>query len=113
MPRPTGTIGETKLKILAIICVNESRGTTTYGYDIWKVLKEGFHVYFDEGNLRNVYRHLKDLEKAGLISRGPQQTIKGVPRRQPYSLTQKGREMEQKFAKYVDLLSSKAKIVQG
>jgi len=113
MVRPTGTIGETKLKILAIVCFNESRATTTYGYDIWKVLKEGFHVYFDEGNLRNVYRHLKDLEKLGLISRRPQQTVKGVPRRQPYSLTEKGTEMKPKFARYADLLSSKAKIVQG
>ncbi|MDH5634680.1 MAG: helix-turn-helix transcriptional regulator [Candidatus Bathyarchaeota archaeon] len=111
MPRPTGTIGETKLKILAIVCFNDSRGTNTYGYDVWKVLKEGFHTYFDEGNLRNVYRHLKDLEKLGLISRGPQQTIKGVPRRQPYSLTEKGREIKPKFTRYIELLSNRIKIV--
>jgi len=112
MPRPTGTIGETKLKILAVICFNESRGTGTYGYDIWKVLKEGFHTYFDEGNLRNVYRHLKDLERLGLISRGPQQTVKGVPRRQPYSLTEKGRDIKPKFTRYVELLSNQIKIAE-
>ena len=111
MPRPIGTMGETKFKILAIIYFNEYQGTVTYGYDIWRILKRVFHFYLDEGDLRNVYRHLKDLEKSGLINRGPQQTIKGVPKRQPYFLTEKGRDIKQKFARYVDVLSKQIEIV--
>lgn len=105
MPRPMGTIGETKIKILAIVYFNESRGSATYGYDIWRILKRVFHVYLDEGNLRNVYRHLKDLERMGLVSRGKPQAAVGAPKRQPYSLTDKGREMKQRFGRYLDVLS--------
>jgi DNA-binding PadR family transcriptional regulator len=104
MPRPIGTIGETKFKILSIIHVNELRGSSTYGYDIWRILKETFHIYLDNGDLRNVYRHLKDLERFRLISRGTPQTVKAAPKRQTYLLTDKGREMKDRFARYVDIL---------
>ena len=110
MPRPAGTIGETKLKILAIVHFNEAKGNVTYGYDIWRMLKERFLVYFDNGNLRNVYRHLKDLEASGLIGRSPQQSVKGVPRRQPYFLTEKGKDLKPKFSRYVDLLSRQLRL---
>jgi len=106
MPRPVGTIGETKFKILAIIHFNELRGRATYGYDTWRILKERFHTYLDQGDLRNVYRHLKDLEKFGLVSRGAHQTVKGAPRRQPYFLTEKGKELKHKFTRYLDILSN-------
>jgi DNA-binding PadR family transcriptional regulator len=106
MPRPIGTIGSTKLKILAIIYLNESHGTATYGYDIWKILKETFHSYLDQGDLRNVYRHLKDMEELDLIKRGPSQMVKDAPKRQPYFLTEKGKRLRGKFARYADILSS-------
>ncbi len=105
MPRPVGTIGETKFKILAIIHFNELRGTATYGYGTWRILKGRFHTYLDQGDLRNVYRHLKDLEKFGLVTRGPHQTVKGAPKRQPYTLTDKGRQLKPKFTRYLDILS--------
>ena len=108
MPRPVGTMGETKFKILSIIYLNELRGTTTYGYDIWRILKERFHIYLDHGNLRNVYRHLKDLERFGLINRGKPQTVEAAPKRQTYFLTNKGREMKERFARYVDILERQA-----
>lgn len=104
MPRSVGTIGETKFKILAIIHANELAGKTTYGYDIWRFLRTVFHSYFDQGNLRNIYRHLKDLEKMGLIRKGESQNIQGAPRRQPYFLTPKGVEMKERFKRYVDIL---------
>lgn len=110
MPRPIGTIGQTKFKILAIIYFNESHGTATYGYDIWRFLKERFHTYLDNGDLRNVYRHLKDLESFGLISKGTHQTVRGAPKRQPYFLTDKGKEMKHKFGRYVDILSRQIKV---
>lgn len=106
MPRPVGTIGETKFKILAIIYYNELRGIVTYGYDIWRILKERFHTYLDDGDLRNVYRHLRDLERFGLIKRGEHQIVKGVPKRQIYYLTEKGKEMKNKFIRYLDILQS-------
>lgn len=108
MPRPIGTIGETKFKILSIIYLNELRGIMTYGYDIWRILKEKFHTYLDPGDLRNVYRHLKDLERFGLISRGKPQTVEAAPKRQTYLLTDKGKVMKERYARYVDILENKA-----
>lgn len=105
MPRPTGTIGETKLKILAIIFHNELQGTASYGYNIWGSLKHKFYVYMDDGDLRNVYRHLKELANLGLIERGMHQPVKGAPKRWPYSLTNKGRELKPKFDRYLKILS--------
>ncbi len=104
MPRPVGTIGETKLKILAIIHQNELRGITSYGYNIWITLKKKFHCYLDDKNLRNVYRHLKDLSEAGLVKKGANQLAENAPKRQLYSLTNKGRRFKPKFSKYLQIL---------
>jgi DNA-binding PadR family transcriptional regulator len=104
MPRPLGTIGETKLKILAIMYQNELHGITSYGYNIWTVLKSKFHCYLDDRYLRNVYRHLKDLNGVGLVKKGTKQPAKGAPRRQLYSLTDKGRQLKQKFSRYLQIL---------
>jgi len=105
MPRPLGAIGETKLKILAIIHWNELQGITSYGYNIWKILKKKFHCYLDEAYLRNVYRHLKDLNEVGLIKKETKRSAKGAPQRQLYSLTDKGRQLKQKFNKYLQILN--------
>jgi len=104
MPRPVGTIGETKLKILATIYQNELRGITSYGYNIWTILKIKFHCYLDDRNLRNVYRHLKDLNEVGLVKRGTNQPAENAPKRQIYSLTNNGRQLKQKFNKYLQIL---------
>jgi len=94
MPRPVGTIGETKLKILAIIYRNELQGITSYGYNIWTILKKKFHCYLDDSYLRNVYRHLKDLNGVGLVKKGTNHLTNGAPKRQLYSLTDKGRQLK-------------------
>jgi DNA-binding PadR family transcriptional regulator len=104
MPRPVGTIGETKLKILAIMYQNELRGITSYGYSIWKTLKKKFRCYLDDRNLRNVYRHLKDLTEVGLVKKSANQLPEKTPRRQLYILTNKGRGLKQKFEKYLQIL---------
>jgi DNA-binding PadR family transcriptional regulator len=104
MPRPVGTIGETKLKILAIIYQNELRGITSYGYNIWTTLKKKFTCYIDDRNLRNVYRHLKDLNEVGLIEKGANQPAGNAPERRLYSLTDNGRQLKQKFSKYLEIL---------
>jgi len=104
MPRPSGAIGETKLKILAIIYWNELQGITSYGYNIWKILKKKFHCYLDDRYLRNVYSHLKDLNEVGLVKKGEKQPMKDAPKRQLYSLTDKGRQLKQKFNRYLQIL---------
>jgi len=104
MPRPVGTIGETKLKILAIIYQDELLGITSYGYNIWTTLKEKFHCYLDDRDLRNVYRHLKDLNEVGLVEKGANQLAKNAPKRQLYSLTDNGRQLKQKFNRYLQIL---------
>jgi DNA-binding PadR family transcriptional regulator len=100
MPRPRGSIGETKLKILAIIHNNGVH----HGYGIWTTLKERLHLYLDEQNRRNVYHHLHDLNELGLIKRGSSQTNENSPTTHPYRLTDKGKELEGKFRKYLNLL---------
>ncbi len=104
MPRPLGTIGETKLKILAIIYYNEAKGTNSYGYNIWKTLKETFHLYLDEGYSRNVYRHLKDLNELGLVKNDANQTVQNAPKRQLYTLTNEGKKLRNKFDRYFQIL---------
>ena len=106
MPRPHGSIGETKCKILAIIYRNEINGNESYGYNIWSLMKTQFHCYLENINLRNVYRHLKDLEEAGLIRKRTKQGVKNAPNRQLYSLTEKGKQLKVKFEKYSQILSA-------
>ena len=104
MPRPHGSIGEIKFKILAIIFSNESNGEKSYGYNIWAIMKTQFHCYLEDINLRNIYHHLKDLEEAGLIKRSTKQGAKNAPKRQLYSITEKGRELKNRFNKYLRIL---------
>jgi DNA-binding PadR family transcriptional regulator len=104
MPKPQGTIGETKFKILAIIYRNNIEGNDSYGYNIWTLMKKRFYCYLDGANLRNVYRHLKDLEEAGLIEKSKKQTGRNSPERQLYLLTESGRQLKDCFNKYLQLL---------
>ena len=100
LTRPHGSIGETKLKILAIIHHNG----VDHGYGIWKNLKEHFHLYLDEQSRRNVYHHLHDLNDLSLVERDSNQTRENASTTHPYRLTDRGKELEGKFRKYLDLL---------
>jgi len=104
MPRPQGTIGETKFKILAIIYRNNVNQLDSYGYSIWALMKTKFHCYLDGANLRNVYRHLKDLEEFGLIEKSAKQSVENAPKRQLYLLTESGRQLKEKFEMYLQIL---------
>jgi DNA-binding PadR family transcriptional regulator len=104
MPKPQGSIGETKFKILAIIYRNDVNKSISYGYSIWTDMKKRFYCYLDEANLRNVYRHLKDLEEAGLIEKSKKQTGGNSPERQLYLLTESGRQLRNRFNKYLQIL---------
>ena len=104
MPKPHGSIGETKFKILAIIFSNEASRKESYGYNIWAIMKTQFHCYLEDINLRNIYRHLKDLEEAGLIKKNARQGVENAPKRQLYSLTENGRQLKNRFNKYLQIL---------
>jgi len=67
-------------------------------------LREKFHCYMDNGSLRNVYRHLEDLKKVGLIDIGKSQRMEGAPARKVYTLTEKGRGLEERYSKYLGIL---------
>jgi len=83
---------------------NELLGITSYGYNIWTTLKKKFHCYLDDGNIRNVYRHLKDLNEVGLIEEGTNQLAENAPKRRLYFLTNNGRLLKWKFGKYLQIL---------
>ena len=104
MPKPHGSIGEMKFKILAILYRNEVDGKGSYGYGIWTILKRRFYCYLDDSNLRNVYRHLKDLEKVGLIEKSTKQTRENSPERHLYLLTKNGRQLKNRFNGYLQML---------
>jgi DNA-binding PadR family transcriptional regulator len=106
MPKPQGSIGETKFKILAIIYKNDFEMKASYGYNIWTILKNQFYCYLDNANLRNVYRHLKDLDEAGLVKKRTKQTGENAPERQLYTLTEMGRQLKDRYNRYLHVLRS-------
>ncbi len=103
MPKPKGTCGSTKMKILAVIYNNEQYGHESYGYNIWQSLKEEFYIYMNDNDIRNVYHHLNDLCSLGYIKKCPEGSddIK-----QCYRITQSGIAIEEKFRSFVDILMS-------
>lgn len=78
----TTRLGRTKYEILKIISSKE-----TYGYEIWRNLKQKLGIDFD---ISSVYQHLSELENAGLIRRTKIESVLGKPRRCYYSLTDRG-----------------------
>lgn len=104
MGKPRGSIGETKWKIMAIVCHDEALGYTSYGYGIWKKMKENYHSCLGEDGLRNVYHHLKDLYNLELIRKISIQSVEGAPERSLYGLTEKGRGLKDRFSIYLTVL---------
>ena len=101
MPKPKGTCGATKMKILAVIYNNEQYGQESYGYNIWQNLKNEFYTYLNDNDIRNVYHHLNDLCTLGYIQKCPEGSddIK-----QCYRITQSGVNIEEKFRPFVEIL---------
>lgn len=56
------SLGITKLRILEILSIEEK----VHPYKVWKLLKDYYGISIA---LRNVYKHMKDLEDMGLIKR--------------------------------------------
>lgn len=103
MPKPKGTTGATKMKIMAIICHNGEYGKDSYGYIIWQSLKDPFHTYLNDCDVRNVYHHLKELCELELLERiGTLDS--DTNKRCLYKLTAKGRNLRYKYAPYLEIL---------
>ncbi len=99
MPKPRGTCGATKMKILAIISSNSENGQESYGYDIWKTMKNQFHIYLSDNDIGNVYHHLNDLCSLNYVSRGDE-----VDGRCFYGITDVGLSLKARYRQYIDIM---------
>jgi len=101
MVKPKGTIGSTKMKIIAIIHFNCNNNMDTHGYTIWQTLKSSFHVYLDDNDVRNVYHHLKGLCNLGYLERRePVVNVKCC-----YDITEKGIQLVSRYEPYLRVLN--------
>lgn len=103
MPKPRGTTGATKMKIMAVVCHHDECGRSSYGYNIWRALKTHFHLYLNDGDIRNVYHHLRGLCVLDLLTKeDPPST--GSNKKCYYRLTEKGRSIRQKYEPYLEII---------
>ncbi len=102
MPKPVGTCGATKMKIMAIICHNGDNSGESYGYDIWKTMKERFHIYLGDNDIGNVYHHLNDLCEMNFVIREDED----VSGKCFYKMTDEGLSLKKRYDKYIEILES-------
>ena len=101
--KPKETTGATKMKIMSIIRYNCERGEDSYGYTIWRSLKEYFHIYLTDSDVRNVYHHLKELTDLDYIVRD--EGFRSDPtKRCLYQLTEKGMSLEDRYSPYLEIV---------
>jgi chromosome condensin MukBEF complex kleisin-like MukF subunit len=104
MPKPMGSIGSTKKKILAIIYKNCKEGEDCYGYSIWQCLKENFLIYLNDCDIRNVYHHLNDLCEMNYIH----QIESGEEdNRTLYRIAPGGLGIRDQYQQYLEILNEK------
>lgn len=103
MPKPRGTTGATKMKIMAVVCYNAECGQRSYGYDIWRALKTYFHIYLKDSDVRNVYHHLKDLYALNMLAREEVLGL-GDTKRCFYNLTERGRSLKHRYDPYLEIV---------
>lgn len=103
LPKPKGTMGATKMKIMAIICYKCEHGREAYGYNIWQNLKELFYIYLNDCDVRNVYHHLKELCDLGLVARvGGEED--DADNRCLYRLTKRGEGIRKRYTPYLEIV---------
>ena len=105
MPKPKGTCGATKMKILAIMAYEADIGKMSYGYDIWQRLKDNFYTYMGDNDVRNVYHHLNDLCGLGYVAKGDE--IEECSKCY-YTLTPNGSRLKHRYQQFLDILESTA-----
>ncbi|MFP3951001.1 MAG: hypothetical protein ACLFVP_02500 [Candidatus Bathyarchaeia archaeon] len=100
MPRPKGSVGETKMKIMAVMYHHCKHDEDCYGYRIWQCLQKHFRIYLRDCAIRNVYHHLDDLCEMEYITK-----IQGVDdTRTLYRITEEGRSIKDQYEIYLDIL---------
>ena len=105
MPKPIGTCGATKMKILAIMSIDYSNGQDSYGYDIWQRLKDNFYTYMNDNDVRNVYHHLNDLCSLGYIAKRSED--EECPKCY-YTLTPMGDGLRHRYTHFINILQGSA-----
>ena len=103
MPKPKGTCGATKMKILAVIYTHQQLDKKSYGYNIWLCLKNNFYVYINYGDIRNVYHHLNDLLRLGYIIKCPEMSDEV---KQCYKITEEGTGLKLRFDPFLAILEN-------
>lgn len=103
MTKPKGTTGATKMKIMAIIHHACENGEEAYGYNIWQCLKEYFHTYINDCDVRNVYSHLKDLCDLKFLERKDNISFE-MNTRCLYNITDIGQKLEYRYSPYLQIL---------
>jgi hypothetical protein len=98
------------MKIMAIICHNQDSGVESYGYMIWQSLKELFHIYLNDCDVRNVYHHLKELHELDLIMRMDSSQT-DANKRCFYMVTGKGLEMKGRYDPYITILEKSSSVL--
>ena len=101
MPKPVGSTGATKLKMLAIICYLGDGKNDNYGYNIWRCMQDHFHLYLDDNDIGNVYHHLSDMCEQELVTRKDPTEKAG---RCFYMITPKGLEFQPRFQSFLEIL---------
>jgi DNA-binding PadR family transcriptional regulator len=94
------------MKIMAVIRHNCERGEVAYGYTIWQSLKDIFHIYLTDSDVRNVYHHLKELADLDYIVRDEKYQEDAV-RRCLYNMTEKGMALEDRYLPYLAIVRKK------
>ena len=61
MPKPKGTCGATKMKILAVICNDCENHKECYGYGIWQQLKCFYDLTPKGHGIRHRYQKFIDI----------------------------------------------------
>lgn len=104
MPKPRGSTGSTKMKIMAIIHYNSVNNIDCYGYAIWQHLKDIFHTYLNDCDIRNVYHHLNDLCSMRYIEKNLESK---EDNRSLYKITSNGLSIKEKYQQYLSILEEK------
>jgi DNA-binding PadR family transcriptional regulator len=101
MPKPKGSLGATKMKIMALMNHHCNHDKECYGYDIWQCLQNHFHIFINESDIRNVYHHLTDLCSLGFIEKleDEMNTNKTL-----YRITEQGIDIQERYMPYLNLL---------
>ena len=101
LPKPQGSCGSTKMKILAIIDQHSNSEREAYGYDIWKTMKDQFHIYLNDNDIGNVYHHLNDLCSLNYVCRAGDDG-----RCCYYKITEEGLAMRPKYEQYIAIMKA-------